>query len=107
MKLKNIEEFELYALLYVAGLDMKVTKEERKLLHANVSPELFEYVSDIYENDSDAESIETIRQACADLLKTEEQKRDLIQKLREMAAVDKVVHIEAANIALLEKMILA
>lgn len=107
MKLKNIEEFELYALMYVAGLDMKVTKEETKLLHKNVSPELFEYVSNIFEKDSDAESIETIRQGGAAFLQTDEQKKAFVQKPRDFSAADSVAHIEEANLSMLEKMILS
>ena len=106
MKLINIEEFELYALMYVASLDMKVSKEELKLMRKNVSPELFEYVSEMFMEDSDAESIETIRQASATFLKTDEQKRDFIQKLRALAAVDDVAQIEEVNISMLEKLLL-
>ncbi len=106
MKLTNIEEFELYALMYVAGLDMKVSKEEMKLMHKKVSPELFEYVSEMFMEDSDAESIEAIQQASATLLQSDEQKQEFIQKLRAFAAADNVAHIEEANISMLEKLLL-
>ena len=92
--------------MYVASLDMKVSKEELKLMRKNVSPELFEYVSEMFMEDSDAESIETIRQASATFLKTDEQKRDFIQKLRALAAVDDVAQIEEVNISMLEKLLL-
>lgn len=106
MKLQTKQEFELYAMLYVAGLDMKISKQETKLLHENVSPELFEHVSEMFQEDSDAEAIKTIQQASAIYLSTDEQKRAFIQKLRDLAAVDNVVHVEAANLSMLEKMIL-
>ena len=106
MKLQNIQEFELYALMYVAGLDMKVSKEELKLMHKNVSPELFESVSEVFMEDSDAESIETIQQASATFLQSDEQKQEFIQKLRDFAAADDVAHIEEANISMLEKLLM-
>lgn len=105
MKFQNIQEFELYALMYVAGLDLKVTKEEMNFLRMNVSPETLERVSDIFNKDSDVEAIETIRQAGEVFLQTDEQKRAFFQKLRDMAAADYVVHVETANISLLEKLL--
>ena len=106
MKLQTIQEFELYAMMYVAGLDMKVSKEEMKLMKQDVSPELFEQVSDMFRNDSDVEAIEAIREASAAYLTTDAKKQEFIQKLRILAASDKLVHIEEANISMLEKMIL-
>jgi len=106
MKLKSKEELELYALMYVAGLDMKISKEEEKHLRKNATPELIEHVSEIFQEDSDAETIETIKQGCATYLTTETQKQEFIQKLRTMSATDAVSHIEEANISMLERIIL-
>ena len=95
----------MYALFYVAGLDLKVSKEEMRLMSKNVSPEMFERVSEIFQKDSDAESIETIQKSCETFLQTGEQKREFIQKLRDLAAVDLVVQIEEVNISMLEKLL--
>lgn len=107
MELKSKEEFELYALMYVAGLDLRICKEEAKIMHQNVSPELFDQVSDMFQKDSDAESIETIKQGAVTYLATDTQKQVFIKKLRTMSAADAVSHIEEANVSLLEKIILA
>lgn len=106
MKLQTIQEFELYAMMYVAGLDMQVSKEEMKLMKQDVSPELFEQVSDMFRKDSDVEAIVAIREASAAYLTTDAQKQEFIQKLRNLAASDAVAHIEQANLDMLEKMIL-
>ena len=106
MELKSKEEFELYALMYVAGLDLRISKEEAKNLHQNVTAEMFEYVSEMFQKDSDAESIETIKEGSETFLTTDTQKQGFIKKLRLLSNVDAVSHIEEANISLLEKIIL-
>ena len=42
MKLQSKQEFELYALMYVAAMDMKTSKEELKLLAKEARPLLLE-----------------------------------------------------------------
>ena len=106
MKLQNIQEFELYALLYVAGLDMKTSKEELKLLNAKTEGEAFERVADMFAEDNDAQRVETIVQSAAEFLKTDEQKAEFLNDLKKMAETDSTAPIEAANLSLLEKMLI-
>ena len=57
MKFKTKEEFELYALMYVASLDFKLTKEELSYMSKGVAAETYQYVSDMFQADNDAETV--------------------------------------------------
>lgn len=105
MKFQTKQEFEIYALMYVASLDMKTSKEELKMMKANGSDEMLEHVAEIFEQDNDACRVETIVQAAAEFLKTEEQKTEFFDNLKKMAAADSFVNIEAASLSMLERMI--
>lgn len=105
MKFQTKQEFEIYALMYVVSLDMKTSKEELKMMKANASDEMLEHVAEIFDQDNDACRIETIVQAAAEFLKTEEQKTEFFDNLKKMAAADSMVNIEAASLSMLERMI--
>jgi hypothetical protein len=105
MKLQNIQEFELYALLYVAALDMKTSKEEQKLINAKMAGESFEHVEEMFEQDNDAQRVETIVQAAKEYLKTDEQRAEFMNDLKKMAAADSTTPFEAAALSLLENLL--
>ena len=106
MKFQTKQEFEIYALMYVAALDMKTSKEELKMMNAKGSEELIQHVAEIFEQDNDAQRVDAIVQAAAEFIKTEEQKTEFINDLKKMAAADSIAHIEAAGLSILERMII-
>ena len=105
MKFKTKEEFELYALMYVASLDFKLTKEELSYMSKSVAADTYQHVSDMFQEDNDAETVESILQGVAAYLPTDELKADFINKLKELAKVDKLHPMEAASLSSLEKLI--
>ena len=107
MKFQTKLEFEFYALMYVASLDMKTSKEELKMMKAKGSDEMLQDVAEMFEQDNDAQRVETIVQAAAEFLKTEEQKTEFFDDLKKMAAADSTAHIESASLSILERMILS
>lgn len=107
MKFQTKQEFEIYALMYVMALDMRTSKEELKLMKTKASEELIQNVSELFENDNDAQRVETIVQGAAEFLKTPEQKVAFLNNMKMMAAADSIVNIEAAGLAFLEKMIMS
>lgn len=106
MKLNTKQEFELYALMYVAALDMKTSKEELKLMNAKGSEELIQNVAELFEEDNDAQRVETIMQATEKFLKTDEQKAEFMDNLKKLAETDTTVPIEIANLSILEKILI-
>ena len=107
MKFQTKQEFEIYALMYVMALDMRTSKEELKLMKTKAPEELIQNVSELFENDNDAQRVEAIMQGAAEFLKTSEQKVAFLNDLKMMAAADSIVHIEAAGLSFLEKMIIS
>ncbi len=105
MKFNAKEEFELYALMYVASLDFKVTKDELAYMSKGVPSEIYQHVSDMFQEDNDAETVESILQGSAAYLPTDELKADFINKLKDLAKVDSLHPIEAASLSSLEKLI--
>jgi hypothetical protein len=105
MKFNTKEEFELYALMYIASLDFKVTKDELAYMSKGVAAETFQHVSDQFQADNDAETIESILQGSATFLPSDELKADFINKLKDLAKVDSLHPIEAASLSSLEKLI--
>lgn len=105
MKFQTKQEFEIYALMYVASLDMKTSKEELKIMKSKGSDEILQHVAEIFEQDNDAHRVETIVQAAAEFLKTEEQKAEFFDDLKKMAAADSIAHIETASLSMLERLI--
>ena len=105
MELQNIQEFELYALVYVAALDMKTSKEEQKLINAKMAGESFEHVKDMFEQDNDAQRVQTITQAAAKYLKTDEQRAAFMDELKKMAAADSTTPFEAVALSMLENLL--
>ncbi|MBP5663540.1 MAG: hypothetical protein J6X16_04635 [Bacteroidales bacterium] len=105
MKFNTKEEFELYALMYVASLDFKLTKEELSYMSKDVSAETYQYVSDMFQADNDAETVESILQGSAAYLPTDELKAGFINKLKDLAKVDSLHPMEAASLSSLEKLI--
>jgi hypothetical protein len=106
MKFQSKQEFEIYALMYVAALDMKTSKEELKMMNSKGSEELIQHVAEIFEQDNDAQRVDAIVQAAAEFIKTEEQKTEFFNDLKKMAAADSIAHIEAASLSILERMII-
>ena len=60
MKFQTKQEFEIYALMYVMALDMRTSKEELKLMKTKAPEELIQNVSELFENDNDAQRVEAI-----------------------------------------------
>lgn len=106
MKLNTKQEFELYALMYVASLDMKTSKEELKLMNTKGSEELIQHVAELFENDNDVQRVETIVQAAAEFLKTDEQRAEFLNDLEKMAEADATASIETANLSILGKILI-
>ncbi|MBR4536870.1 MAG: hypothetical protein IKO62_09520 [Bacteroidales bacterium] len=105
MKFNTKEEFELYALMYVASLDFKVTKDELAYMSRGVAAETYRHVSDVFQADNDAETVESILHGSAAFLPTDELKADFINKLKGLAKVDSLHPMEAASLSSLEKLI--
>jgi predicted ATP-dependent Lon-type protease len=105
MKFKTKEEFELYALMYVASLDFKVTKDELAYMSKGVAAETYQHVSEMFQADNDAETVESILQGSAAYLPTDELKADFINKLKDLAKVDSLHPMELASLSSLEKLI--
>lgn len=106
MKLQSKQEFELYALMYVAALDMKTSKEELKLLAKEADDEMFQQVADQFAHDNDFERVQTLMQGGSDYLNTSEQREALMGKLRKIAESDSLVHIETAALSMLERLLM-
>lgn len=105
MKFNTKEEFELYALMYVASLDFKVTKDELAYMSKGVAAESYQHVSDMFQADNDAKIVESILQGSTTFLPTDELKAEFINKLKDLAKVDSLHPIEAASLSSLEKLI--
>jgi hypothetical protein len=105
MKFNTKEEFELYALMYVASLDFRVTKGELAYMTKGVATDTYQYVSEMFQADNDAETVESILQGSAAFLPTDELKADFINKLKGLAKVDSLHPMEAASLSSLEKLI--
>jgi len=100
------KEFEVYAMLYVASLDQKISEEEVENIMSDVNQETFNKVQKLFKKSNDMEIIETLHNCKKQFLNNEEEVEQFIQRLTALAkADDKHSPIEIANINLLARML--
>lgn len=84
------EEFRTYCLLYAANADFNITKQEIIAIGAKIAPEDFIRVYNWFEADGDMERIETIQANKVQYIKNEEDKKTLLNELKEVFFADGV-----------------
>lgn len=100
------EEFELYALLYAANIDLKLSEQEVSLLTAEEEPQVFDRVTRLYKEDSEVERVETIKSFAEQHLKTSEEKEAFLNSLQSVFQADKKFSsLEIASLAILKQII--
>ena len=60
---------------------------------------------DMFEQDNDAQRVQTITQAAAKYLKTDEQRAAFMDELKKMAAADSTTPFEAVALSMLENLL--
>lgn len=101
------KEFEVYAMLYVASLDQRISEEEVENIMSGISQETFNKVLSLFKKSNDMEIIETLQNCKKQFLETEEDIEQFIQRLTILAQADeKHSPIEIANINMLKQMLI-
>jgi len=78
----NYTEFKTYVLLEAAHSDMDFSDEEKEIITKKISPETYKKIYEEFDQDSDYQSIEKIREAAKIYCDTVDKKEDLLSQIK-------------------------
>lgn len=100
------EDFMSYCLLYAADADFNITKQDVILVASNIEPEDFVRVYNVFEMDGDKAKIERINEHKSLYIKNEEEKREFLDRIKEVFFTDRVNESVERSVMLMLKNIL-
>lgn len=102
----NFLEFKTYVLLEAAHADLVFTQDEQDVISKKTSPDVFAKIYKEYHKDTDYQRIEKIREGAKVYCNTEEQKQELVSKIKSLFEADGDVDVMERNLLMFLKKII-